>query len=84
MECGAQVGVERSAQASQADATRMHVTSGFYPGEGAKHNLGQGVEGAARGEGEEEGVGASREAGSREGLGRRLRSWSEGELKWKE
>jgi hypothetical protein len=20
----------------------MHVTSGFYPGEGAKHNLGQG------------------------------------------
>ncbi len=45
MECGAQVGVERSAQASQADATRMHVTSKFYPGEGAKHNLGQGQRG---------------------------------------
>ena len=42
MECGAQVGVERSVQASQADATRMHVTSGFDPKEGAKHNLGQG------------------------------------------
>ena len=41
MECEAQWGVERSAQASQADATRMHVTSGFYPGEGAKHDLGQ-------------------------------------------
>ena len=38
----AQWRVERSAQASQADATRMHVTSGFYPGEGAKHDLGQG------------------------------------------
>ncbi len=56
MECGAQVGVERSVQASQADATRMHVTSGFYPGEGAKHNLGQGIEGAASGEGEAGGV----------------------------
>jgi len=42
MECGAQVGVKRSVQASQADATRMHVTSGFCPAEGAKHNLGQG------------------------------------------
>ena len=52
MECGPQVGVERSAQASQADATRMHVTSGFYPEEGAKHDLGARVEGAARGEGE--------------------------------
>ena len=84
MECGPQVGVEWSVQASQADATRMHVTSGFYPEEGAKHDLGARVEGAARGEGEEEGVGASREAGSREGLRRRLRSWSEGELKRKE
>ncbi len=45
MECEAQVGVERSVQASQADATRMYVTSGFYPGEGAKHNLGQGKRG---------------------------------------
>ena len=45
MECGAQVGVERSVQASQADATRMHVTNGFYPGEGAKHDLGQGQRG---------------------------------------
>ena len=60
------------------------MTSGFYPGEGAKHNLGQGVEGAARGEGEAGGVGASREAGSREGLRRRLRSWQVGELKRKE
>ncbi len=42
MECGAQVGVERSAHMSQADATRMHGTSGFCPGKGAKHNLEQG------------------------------------------
>jgi hypothetical protein len=35
MECGTQVGVERSAHTSQADATRMHVTRGFYPGKGA-------------------------------------------------
>ena len=41
----AQWGVERSAQASQADATRMQVTSGFYPGEGAKHDLGEGQRG---------------------------------------
>jgi hypothetical protein len=27
---------------ARQDATRMHVTSGFYPGEGAKHDLGQG------------------------------------------
>jgi hypothetical protein len=47
MECGAQVGVERSAHTSQADATRMHVTSRFYPGKGAKHNLGQGQRGQA-------------------------------------
>ena len=47
MECGAQVGVQRSAHTSQADATRMHVTSGFYPGKGAKHNLGQGQRGQA-------------------------------------
>ena len=52
MKCGAQWGVERSAQASQADAIRMHVTSGFYPGKGAKHNLEARVEGTARGEGE--------------------------------
>jgi hypothetical protein len=37
-----------------------------------------------REEGEAGRVGASREAGSREGLRRRLRSWSEGELTWKE
>jgi hypothetical protein len=42
MECGTQLGVEQSAHTSQADATRMHVTRGFYPGKGAKHNLGQG------------------------------------------
>jgi hypothetical protein len=42
MECEAQVGVERSARTSQADATRMHVTRGFYPGKGVKHNLWQG------------------------------------------
>jgi hypothetical protein len=47
MECGAQVGVERSVHTSQADATRMHVTSGFCPGKGAKHNLGQGQKGQA-------------------------------------
>jgi hypothetical protein len=55
MECGAQVGVEQSAQVgversahtSQADATRMYVTSGFCPGKGAKHNLGQGQRGQA-------------------------------------
>ncbi len=47
MECGAQVGVEWSAHMSQADATRMHVTSGFYPGKGSKHNLGQGQRGQA-------------------------------------
>ncbi len=47
MECGAQVGVERSAHTSQADATRMHVTSGFCPGKGAKHNLEQGQRGQA-------------------------------------
>ena len=69
MECGAQVGVEQSVQASQADATRMHVTSGFYPGEGAKHDLGARVEGAARGEGEAGREGElPREAGSREGV----------------
>ena len=45
MECGPQVGVERSVQASQADATRMHVTSGFCPGGREKHNLGQGQRG---------------------------------------
>ncbi len=84
MECGAQVGVGRSVQASQADATRMHVTSGFCPEEGAKHDLGARIEGTARGEGEAGGVGASREAGSREGLRRRLRSWQAGELKWNE
>jgi hypothetical protein len=39
MESGAQVGVEWSAHTSQADATRMHVTSGFCPGKGGKHNL---------------------------------------------
>ncbi len=77
-------GGRTSAQASQADATRMHVTSGFGPEEGAKHDLGARVEGAARGEGEAGGVGASKEAGSREGLRRRLRSWQAGELKWKE
>ena len=43
-----------------------------------------GVEGAGREEGEAGRVGASREAGSREGLRRRLRSWQAGELKWKE
>ncbi len=47
MECETQVGVERSAHTSQADATRMHVTRGFYPGKGAKHNLGQGQRGQA-------------------------------------
>ena len=47
MECGAQVGVERSAHTSQADATRMHVTSGFCPRKGAKHNLRQGQRGQA-------------------------------------
>ena len=45
---------------ARQDATRMHVTSGFYPGEGAKHDLGQKVEGAAREEGEVGRVGASR------------------------
>ncbi len=64
------MGVERSVHTSQADATRMHVTSGFCPGKGAKHNLGQKVEGAARGEGEVGGAGElPREAGSREGEG---------------
>ena len=29
----------------QADATKMHVTSGFYPGEGAKNNPSQGQRG---------------------------------------
>ena len=47
MECRTQVGVEWSAHTSQADATRMHVTRGFYPGKGAKHNLGQGQRGQA-------------------------------------
>jgi hypothetical protein len=47
MECEAQVGVERSAHTSQADATRMHVTSGFCPGKGAKHNLWQEQRGQA-------------------------------------
>jgi hypothetical protein len=47
MECGDQEGVERSAHTSQADATRMHVTSGLCPGKGAKHNLGQGQRGQA-------------------------------------
>jgi hypothetical protein len=41
------VGVERSAHTKQADARRMHVTRGFYPGKGAKHNLGQGQRGQA-------------------------------------
>jgi hypothetical protein len=45
MECGTQVGVERSAHMSQADTTRMHVTRGFYLGKRAKHNLGQGQRG---------------------------------------
>ncbi len=36
------------------------MTSGFYPGEGAKHDLGRRVEGAAREEGEAGRVGASR------------------------
>ena len=47
MESGAQLGVERSAHTSQADATRMHETRGFCPGKGAKHNLWQGQRGQA-------------------------------------
>ncbi len=41
------MGVERSAYTKQADARRMHVARGFYPGKGAKHNLGQGQRGQA-------------------------------------
>jgi hypothetical protein len=68
MRCGTQVGVQRSAHTSQADATRMHVTSGFYPGKGAKHNLGQGQRGQAE-------VGElPREAGDRSGSRRSRRT----------
>ena len=74
MECGAQVGVERSAHTSQADATRMHVTSGFYPGKGAKHNLWQGQR-AGRGRGEVGEVGElPSEAGDRSGSRRSRRT----------
>jgi hypothetical protein len=41
MECGIQVGVERSAHTSQADATRMHVTRGFTQGKGQSIILGK-------------------------------------------
>jgi hypothetical protein len=68
MECRAQVGVKRSVHTSQAGATRMHVTSGFYPGKGAKHNLGQGQRGQAE-------VGElPSEAGDRSGSRRRRRA----------
>ncbi len=39
--------VEQSAHTKQAETRRMHVTRGFYPGKGAKHNLEQGWRGQA-------------------------------------
>ena len=74
-----------SSYTSQADATRMHVTSGFCPGKGAKHNLGQGQRGqpeVKEKQAEKESFQEKREAEKERE--RRLRSWQAGELKWKE